>query len=187
MRHQRHVVYEAVLDTAPADVSWPEEERLKVIDRSNVDTAIGTELRAFLGGESAQDNLEGVRNGNELFVVANGNAYHHCGYILFQARQTRLIGESKGTPLIACCFTSDAARGRGLYRRALIAELGHLWNRGHRRVVIETSPDNLPSRKGIEAAGFRLCREVSAWIVLNWLVYQKRIESSGSFRRLILI
>jgi hypothetical protein len=187
LRHQRHLVFEAVLDTMPDDVRWLEEERLNVIDRSNVDSAVGTELRAFLGGENALDNLEGVRNGNELFVVANGAAYHHCGYILFQARQTRIIGESKDTPLIACCFTAAAARGRGLYRRALIAELRHLWNRGHRRVVIETSPDNLPSRKGIEAAGFRLCREVSIWIVLNWLAYQKRIESSGTFRKVILV
>jgi hypothetical protein len=187
VRHQRHVVFEAILDTAPVDVPWLEGERLKVIDRSNVDSAVGTELRAFLGGDAALDNLEGVRNGNELFVVANGAAYLHCGYILFQARQTGIIGESKDTPLIACCSTAPAVRGRGLYRRALIAELRHLWNRGHRRVVIETSPDNLPSRKGIEAAGFRLCREVSVWIVLNWLVYQKRIESSGTFRRLILI
>ena len=133
------------------------------------------------------DNLEGVRQGDELFVVANGAAYQHCGYILFKTRQTRVIGERKGTPLIACCLTAPAARGRGLYRRALIAELRHLWDRGYRRVVIETSPDNLPSRKGIEAAGFRLCREVSAWIVLNWLVYQKRIEPAGATRRLILI
>ena len=117
VRHQQHVVFEAVLDTAPADVMWPEEERLKVIDRSNVDAAIGTELRAFLGGDGAQDNLEGVRSGNELFVVANGAAYHHCGYILFQARQMPIIGESKETPLIACCFTAAAARGRGLYRQ----------------------------------------------------------------------
>ena len=187
VRHQRHVVFDVVLDTAPDDVAWLEGEWLKVIDRGNVDYAVGTELRAFLGGEEALDNLEGVRNGNELFVVSNGAAYHHCGYILFQTRQTRIIGEPKGTPLIACCLTAPVARGRGLYRRTLIAELHHLWSRGYRRVVIETSPENLPSKKGIEAAGFRLCREVSAWIVLNWLVYQKRIEPSGSTRRLILI
>ena len=33
VRHQRHVVFEAILDTAPVDVPWLEGERLKVIDR----------------------------------------------------------------------------------------------------------------------------------------------------------
>jgi RimJ/RimL family protein N-acetyltransferase len=187
VRHQRHVVFEAILDRAPDDVAWLEGERLKVIDRENIDSAIGAELRAFLGGDGALENLEGVRNGDELFVVAKEGEYHHCGYILFRTPQTRIIGEPQDPPLIACCLTAPAARGRGLYRRALIAELRHLWNRGYRRVVIETSPENLPSRKGIEAAGFRLCREVSAWIVLNWLVYQTQVEPAGATRRLILI
>jgi GNAT superfamily N-acetyltransferase len=181
------VVFEAVLDAAPDDIPWLEGERLNVIDRANMDSVIGADLRAFLGGDEAADNLEGVRNGNELFVVAHGNEYHHCGYILFRTKQTRIIGEPKDPPLIACCLTAPAARGRGLYRRTLIAELHHLWDRGYRRVVIETSPENVPSRKGIEAAGFHLCREVSAWIVLNCLVYQKQIESSGASRRLILL
>lgn len=187
VRHQRHVVFEAVLDAAPDDVPLLEGERLKVIDRANLDSAIGADLRAFLGGDEAADNLEGVRNGNELFVVAHGAEYRHCGYILFRSKQTRIIGEPGDPPLIACCHTAPGARGRGHYRRTLIAELRHLWDRGYRRVVIETSPGNVPSRKGIEAAGFRLCREVSVWIVLNWLVYQKRIESSGVSRRLILL
>jgi GNAT superfamily N-acetyltransferase len=187
VRHERHVVFEANLDTALDDVSWAEGERLKVIDRDNVDSAIGANLLKFLGGAAAAENLQGVREGNELFVVAQGSEYQHCGYILFRTRQSRIIGEPKDAPLIACCFTAPSARGRGLYRRALIAELRHLRGRGYRRAVIETSPDNLPSRKGIEAAGFRLCREVSVWIFLNCLVYQKRIESSGATRSLILL
>jgi GNAT superfamily N-acetyltransferase len=187
VRHQRHVVFEAILDTAPDAIPWLEGERLKVIDRANVDAAVGADLRAFLGGDEAADNLAGVRSGNELFVVSQGAEYHHCGYILFRTKQTRIIGEPQDPPLIACCLTAPAARGRGLYRRTLLAELRHLWDRGYRRVVIETSPENVPSTKGIEAAGFRLCREVSAWIVLNSLVYQKRIESSGASRKLILL
>ena len=56
-----------------------------------------------------------------------------------------------------------------------------------RRVVIETSPDNIASRKGIEAAGFRLCREISAWIVLNSFVYQKRTDLTGCTRQMFLV
>jgi predicted acetyltransferase len=187
VRHECHVVFEANLETAPADLPWSEGESLKVIDRENVDSAIGADLLKFLGGDDAAENLQGVREGNQLFIVARGAEYQHCGYILFRTKQSRIIGEPKDAPLIACCYTAPSARGRGLYRRALIAELHHLKGSGYRRVVIETTPENLPSRKGIEAAGFQLCREVSAWIVLNCLVYQKRIESSGATRKIILL
>ena len=181
------MVFEAILDAAPDNIPWSEDELLKVINRDNVDSAVGPDLLHFLGGDAATDNLQGVREGNELFVVAHGAEYQHCGYILFSTKQSRIIGEPKDLPLIACCFTAPAARGRGLYRKALISELHHLWCRGYRRVVIETSPENGASRRGIEAAGFQLCREVNAWILLNWLVYQKVIESSGSRRRLLLL
>jgi len=187
LRHERHVVFEANLEAAFEDVPWSEGERLKVIDRANVDSAIGADLLEFLGGDAAAENLQGVREGNKLFVVARGTEYQHCGYILFRTKQSRIIGEPRDAPLIACCFTAPSARGRGIYRRALIAEMRHLRGCGYRRAVIETSPENLPSRKGIEAAGFRFCREVSAWILLNSLVYQKRIESSGATRGLILL
>jgi ribosomal protein S18 acetylase RimI-like enzyme len=187
VRHERHVVFDANLDVAFDDVPWSDGERLNVIDRGNVDSAIGADLLKFLGGDAAAENLKGVREGNELFVIAQGAEYQHCGYILFRTKESRIIGEPKDAPLIACCFTAPSARGRGLYRRALIAELRHLKERGYRRAVIETSPENLPSIKGIEAAGFRLCREVSVWIFLNCLVYQKRIESSGATRSLILV
>jgi len=136
-----------------------------------------------LGGEGAVENLEGVRNGNRLFVVAKGDEFQHCGYILFKTRQTLIIGENGNPPLIACCQTTPAARGRGLYRKALHAELGYLWSKGHRRAVIETSPDNLPSRRGIEAAGFRPCREVEVWILASCVVWQKVSDSWGNRRK----
>jgi GNAT superfamily N-acetyltransferase len=185
VRREHRVVFEAILDTAPGDFSWSEGERLKVIDRENIDAAVGAELFEFLGGDKAVENLQGVREGNELFVVTDGTEYKHCGYILFRTRETRIIGEPQDPPLIACCYTAPTARGKGLYRKALMAELRHLWGRGYRRAVIETDHDNVPSRKGIEAAGFHLCREVSSWILLNMFVYQKRIESSRVSRSLI--
>ncbi len=185
IRREDRVVFEANLDTAPKDISWSDDEQLKVIDRENVDVAVGADLFKFLGGNEAVENLKGVREGNELFVISDGTEYKHCGYILFRTRETRIIGEPKDPPLIACCYTAPAARGRGLYRKALLAELRHLWGRGYRRAVIETDLDNVPSRRGIEAAGFRLCREVRSWIVLNMLVYQKRIEPSGVSRSVI--
>ena len=119
---------------------------------------------------------EGVRQGDRLFVVANGDEYQHCGYILFRTRQTKILGEEGNPPLIASCLTAPEARGRGLYRRALNAELCYLQSQGYGRAVIETDPENIPSRKGIEAAGFKLCREASVWIFFNLLVWMKAVE-----------
>src|SRR5215472_16492535 len=79
VRHERHVVFDADLDTALEESPWSEDERLNVIDRDNVDSAIGADLLKFLGGDAAADNLQGVREGNELFVVAQGAEYKHCG------------------------------------------------------------------------------------------------------------
>jgi len=179
LRRWRCVVYEASLETPGACAHWNDGDRLQVIGPENLDKALTPELRSFLGGEEAIENLEGVRTGNRLFVVANDSGFLHCGYILFQTRQTRIIGETTGPPVIACCQTVPTAQGRGLYRNALRAELCYLRERGYRRAVIETDPKNIPSRRGIEAAGFRLCRQATSWIVLNWIVGQKLVEPSG--------
>jgi RimJ/RimL family protein N-acetyltransferase len=132
------------------------------------------------------ENLAGVRRGDRLFVVKSDVGYLHGGYIFYKTRQTRILGETGSPPLIGCCWTAPFAQGRGLYRKALGAELSYLQDQGYSRALIETSPQNIPSRKGIEAAGFRLCREMSAWIMLNRLVCQKAVEPSGTKWRIIL-
>jgi RimJ/RimL family protein N-acetyltransferase len=92
---------------------------------------------------------------------------------MFNSRAKKLIGEDGDVPLIGYCYTAAAARGRGLYRRALLAEMGYLQHRGYKRVVIDTHPANQASRKGIEAAGFQFLRTVSVWIVLNLFALQR--------------
>ena len=89
--------------------------------------------------------------------------------------------------MLAYCYTHAAARGRGLYRRALAAEIEYLQEMGCRRVAIETDPSNIASQKGILAAGFDFSREVRAWIVLNSLVLSVTKDGSGrSFRLMTL-
>ena len=175
VRCWRAVVYEADLEPPRLPSNWNPDETLQSFGPEEIDTVLTPALRSFLGADGLE-NLEGVRNGNRLFLVSAGSTLLHCGYILFRTRQTKLIGEMGEPPVIACCFTSPAARGRGLYRKALNAELCFLRESGYKRAVIETDPDNLPSRKGIEAAGFRLIRSVRAWILLNWLVLQHSVE-----------
>jgi RimJ/RimL family protein N-acetyltransferase len=181
------VVYEVNLDTPRQATEWLPDEELTVIGPETVDSKVSVEMLEFLGGNEAVENLEGVRNGDRLFVVASTQDFQHCGYILFHTRQTRILGEDGNPPLIASCLTAPAARGRGLYRRALNAELCYLREQGFHRVVIETDPENIASRKGIEAAGFRLCRRTSAWIFLNWVVWQKLEENSGTRWRMVSI
>ena len=123
LRHRRYVVFEANLDEPRPATEWLSGEQLRLIGPETVDSEVTTEMQDFLGGDEAVENLEGVRNGNRLFVVANGCQFYHCGYILYRTRQTKILGEEGNPPLIASCQTAPAARGRGLYRRALNAEL----------------------------------------------------------------
>lgn len=180
------VVYDADLELPRAPTEWGPDESLDSLGPDEVDAAVTPALMAFLGREGPE-NLEGVRDGNRLFLVSAGGMFLHCGYILFRTRQTKLIGEPGAPPVIACCFTSPVARGRGLYRKALNAELCFLRDRGYKRVVIETDPDNTASCKGIEAAGFRLNRTIRSWILMNWLVLQRSVELSGSRWRVFFL
>jgi hypothetical protein len=182
VRHQQHVVFDMDLSAAPAAPDWNITQRVLVIGPENVDSAISPELYRFLGGDGAVENLQGLREGNRLFVVSNGDTFQHCGYILMKTRETSLLAERFGTPLIACCFTPTGARRQGIYRRALQEEVAYLGQQGFRRVIIETTPDNTASIRGIEAAGFRLCRRVSAWIILNHIGFARIVESSGERR-----
>jgi RimJ/RimL family protein N-acetyltransferase len=185
-RRRRYVVFDACLEGPRPCTQWVEGEQLCRIGPNEVDTAMTPAIRAFLG-DDARENIEGVRQGDQLFVVTTNDEVQHCGYILFRTRQTKILGEGDNPPLIANCQTAPAARGRGLYRKALNAELCYLKELGYRRAVIETGPENIPSRKGIEAAGFRFLREVTAYILLNCLLLQKVSEGPHTRWRLVSV
>lgn len=181
------MVFDSALAPDRPSPVWGEGEHLLLAGPENLDILLDSKLRAFLGPESAE-NLKGVRKGDLLFLVSSGDEYLHCGYVFFKSRQTRILGEKGNPPLIGCCFTAPAARGRGLYRKALQAELGHLARIGFKRAVIETDPENLASRKGIEGAGFEQRRRTRSWIVLNKLAVQRVSEREGGGKwRIFLI
>jgi RimJ/RimL family protein N-acetyltransferase len=173
LREQRTLVFQANLDAPWPPVEWEADEKVLHYGPPGIDEASLTpELKSFLGGASAKENLEGVRNGDHLFIVEGAKGYLHRGYILLKTRQSRIIGDAEKLPVIAYCYTSPEARGRGLYQRALRAELSFLREQGHRRALIETEPSNIASRKGIESAGFALAWEARVWILLNLVVLQ---------------
>jgi RimJ/RimL family protein N-acetyltransferase len=60
-----------------------------------------------------------------------------------------------------------------------MAGLWHLKAKGYRRAIIEVHPANLPSIKGVEAAGFSRPREVRLWILLNSLVIRRTQDCKG--------
>ena len=166
-RRQVNLVFEAVLTESRPSVAWKDDEQLLQFGPENVDREMSPELEHFLGGAESIDNIRGVRRGDRLFVVRSENHYLHRGYIMFRTRERRLIGQPHDAPLIGYCFTALAARGRGLYRRALTEELNYLQKKGFARAAIATSPENGASRKAIESAGFSLACESRVWIVLN--------------------
>jgi GNAT superfamily N-acetyltransferase len=165
-------VYQADLQHPYPPVEWTEGERLLVVGAENQESELTPQVRAFLGG-AVYECLAGIRDGDRLFIIADQDECLHRGYVIFNSRAKKLIGENDNAPLIGYCYTAAAARGRGLYRRALLAEMRYLQQRGYKRVVIDTHPANQASRKGIEAAGFQFVRTVSVWIVLNLLALQR--------------
>ena len=114
IRWRRYVVFEACLETPRSCTRWDDGEQLKRIGPDEVEEALTPEVRAFLGGESAVEHIEGVHQGNQLFIVTNNGEIQHCGYILFHTRQTKILGEEDHPPLIASCLTAPR-RADGVY------------------------------------------------------------------------
>lgn len=187
LRSKRYLVYQALLNESRSASQWARSEELDIIDRKNLERKLDPELLAFLGGPAAEEYLDGVRHGDRLFIVTNGNRYVHYGYVMFNSKTTRIFGEKNEVPLIGNCFTAEEARGLGIYRKALNDELRFLHSLGFRRAVIETDPKNYASRKGIEAAGFRFVHEVRVWIVFNLIVLQQFKIDSGVRHHLLLL
>ena len=187
LRHRKYVVFEANLSEPRTAPEWHLDEQVYVIGPETIESHVTPDLRAFLGGEEAEENLASVRKGDSLFVVGNGHEFHHSGYIFFRTKQTKILGEGGDPPLIGCCQTVPDPRGRGLYQRPLKAELCDLQSLGYHRAIIETDPENIASRKGIERAGFRLCRKTTVWILLNRVVLQGSVEGVRTRRRLFVL
>lgn len=171
-RRHIHLVYEFLLTGPVPPVQWVGDERLLRVGSAEL-AAISPELLTFLGGDAAAESIEGLRTGDHLFVVADKKEYLHRGYIFYNARHSKMLGDVHGPPVIGCCATVAAARGRGLYRKALHAELAYLKEMGYNRVLIAVEPDNSPSRRGIEGAGFSLLWEAHTWVILNCLVIHR--------------
>jgi RimJ/RimL family protein N-acetyltransferase len=175
-----NIIYEATLDAdVPAKVRLPGIEFEIFKNRADIPSA----LFGFINGDSIPEYLEGLPTGDVLLAASESGKYLHFGFVLLHSRQLARLGEKHPAPLIANCYTSPEARGRGLYRCALIEEIRYLKSQGHRRVLIETSSENVPSQRAIEAAGFRLIRRMNGFVVLRKFAAQWVTTAKGkSFR-----
>lgn len=91
------------------------------------------------------------QNGDEFTIIKQGQLVHrsrifHKSHLLSNFHFTQ--------PLVTIgdCFTNDHYRGLGIYPK-VISYLGKKYSSSH-QVYILVAPDNIPSIKGIEKAGF---------------------------------
>ena len=187
IRRQQFVLYDSVMEGERAPSTWADSQKFLVISKDNISSELSPALLEALGGDSATEYVDGVRSGDLLFVVIEGQQYVHFGFVLFDSKTTQIVGEGRRVPIIANCFTSPEARGRSLYRKALNEEVRYLRARNYRRVLIETHPQNYFSRRGIEAAGFRFLRELDVVVFLNSVVVQRAKHGSGRRWRLVFL
>ena len=97
LRYHVTRVYEADLTKPLSSPVWSTGECLKVIGPETPSFELIPEIKSFLGGPG-YELIEGVRDGDRLFVVGNGVECLHRGYIMFKSRTNRLIGEPAGVP-----------------------------------------------------------------------------------------
>jgi RimJ/RimL family protein N-acetyltransferase len=186
VRYRRRIIWEARLTNS--DVAAPERpanERLIVLGPENLEAELTPGLFAFLGGDGARSEIEGVRAGDRLFVVAEGTEYIAYSYIFFETtaetrRQARILGENPGTPIIGLSFTAEKARGRGIYRRILAEMFRFLEHSGYGRAVCEVEAGNAASNRASRAAGMQVCRELSDWRIAGYVMVQKMHYSGNS-------
>lgn len=190
VRRRERLIWE--MKPGPLEPSvWERGEKLVILGPENIDKELSDQLRAFLGPAAAPE-IEGVRGGDRLFVVATETDFLSCSYIFFDTtnetrRQARIYGEQRNTPIIGMSFTSPAARGRGLYRRILNEMFRYLANINCERAVCEVHPGNTPSNKASQAAGMRVCRELCDLAILNRLFIQRVTERGKSRWRVLWV
>jgi RimJ/RimL family protein N-acetyltransferase len=177
-RHDQRVVWEVDPRTGVSAAPLQENESIAIIGPENIDSELNPRLLSFMGGESIHSEIEGVRQGDYLFVFRRGEAYLAYSFIFFATtentrRQTRVLQEEINTPVIGLSYTAPEARGQGLYRKILISMFAFLAAKGCSRAVCEIEPNNNPSNRASQAVGMRPCRELSDWRILRRLLIQK--------------
>jgi hypothetical protein len=190
LRRRRRVVFEASTVGVRQASPWAANERLLLIGPDNLDT-LDPALLANLRVEKHQRDFDGIRHGNRLFLVVDGNECIHRSYVrlsegLLNDRKSLFFGELEMLPEIRSCETAERSQSRGLYRRVLNEALRYVQSLGYSRAVLYVMAENTASIKGVRAAGFTVCRELQDWILFNLLVIQNVSEAGDTAWRIFL-
>lgn len=91
------------------------------------------------------------------------------------------IAESLGINEKELCYHESVViredyRGRGLQRRFMLMSEKHMKERGYKAIWCRVHPDNVYSRTNIEKQGFKLYKEVVAWMGYPRCLYVKDLR-----------
>lgn len=167
-RVRRHVLFlERAVDSGP--IEWRADETVLTVctaaELESLERRIGPlppDLAPYWDGV--------CRGEAACCLVLVGEMLAHWGFLMYRSRMLCLLGAPAGAVLLGNAYTVPAFRGRGLQtrslraRRQLAADTGAAW------VVVETAPDNTPSRRAIVRAGMPEVGELTVCVLLNHLV-----------------
>lgn len=187
VRLRRRLVFSASLPVDDCSSVWESDVQLLVIGPNDV-AALSPDLLESIGPAYNVEEWTGVLEGNRLFIAVRGQQWLHRGSIRLVDKNTPdgktvFFGELRSVPEIRWCETIPSARGTGLYKRVLGEQLRYLHSLGYHKAVLYIMAENIPSIRGAQAAGFRLCRTLHDWIVFNSLVFQRVHENGPAYWR----
>lgn len=103
----------------------------------------------------------------------------HQSWVIRDALLPGQFGMDPQAPVIGECATPTAYRGQGLYPRTLIRIVNDWFGEGGGRpMYVLVAPDNGPSIRGIERAGFRRAARLRGYRVLGIMVRRQRTMAS---------
>ena len=153
VRHERHVVFEAILDTAPDDVPWSAGEAAEGDRSRERRSAIGADLREFLGGDEAPRTYRASERGTNCLSWPRRGVQALRVYSV-QHRADAYYWRTQGRTIDRLLLYRAGGARAGLYREgAEQPSCVTCGDRGYRRVVIETAPENVPPEKGLRRLG----------------------------------
>ena len=155
------------------------------IEPTQLPADANVELRRFdvarLSGKSSIDNRIGPQR--ECYTAWVDGVLAHESWLRRDVLLPRRFGFSPTTPVIGDSQTLEPYRGRGLYRRVLqhiVQTMFQVIDKQPRsssypshEVYILVSPANVPSIRGIEAAGFQRLARLQGWRI-GGLIWRKR-------------
>lgn len=139
-------------------VCWWDRQSIKNISQKSLNS---------LDATAARQMLENVKSGDLAYTIMVEENITHYGCVMFNSRQNIILSEAGDTPLIGYCYTHPDYRRKGMYTKGLRATAIKFKEKGFKKLIIETHPDNLYSSLGIKKAGFILSKYINGYIIFN--------------------